>query len=88
MKHECVVPGVGERDTQCGLVAGEHEITQTDRIHCFLDGEEVTSRTKACCVLGGWIDLYDLNTEGRKFLRDGRPAITRRFGRVKVTVDQ
>ena len=82
-RHRCVVPGVGFRDS-CGLVAGQHAVTRLSNIRCLLDGVDVTSRAKACCVVGGWIDLYAVDAWGAKYVRDGQAAIDRHYGRVEV----
>lgn len=71
----------------CGLMAGDCAVTRSGRIHCFLDGREVTATTRACCVIGGWIDLCDLTDDGRKFIRGGSVAITRHYGHIEVSLD-
>ena len=60
----------------------------SDTIRCFLDGDDVTRNTRACCVLAGWIDLYCVNAAGKHYVdpETHEVAIERRYGDVVVTV--
>lgn len=54
------------------------------KVRVFLDGQEVQNRCREVNVEEGYCWLYDLNEQGRKFLKNGVPSKSQYFGKVEI----